>query len=215
MILYTNRISNYGAKARIALELKGLAYEERLPPDGYGSPAYKAIVPMGTIPGLVDGDFVLSESETIIEYLEEAYPVPSLLPRDPKARARVRFLCRFHDLYLEPPLRTMFGQLAPRTRNPVVVAEQVARFARRLGELERWADAQGPFLAGAVSLADCGYPATIALAQAMLPALGAGYAPGPVMTRWEAQADAHDVLGPHKAAYRAEAEAWTAGKLAG
>jgi glutathione S-transferase len=212
MILYANAISNYASKVRIVLAVKGLAFEELLPPDGYGSHAYKRIVPMGTIPALVDGDFVLSESETIAQYLEDAYPLPALMPRDAHARARVHFMGRFHDLYLEPPLRAMFGQLTPLRREDAVVQTQLARFARRLGELEHLASAAGPFLCGAFSLADCGYPATIALAQVMLPLLGRAYEPGPVMARWEAAADAHPVLGPHKAAYLAEATRWAAGK---
>ncbi len=182
-ILYANSISNFASKVRVALELKGLAYEERLPPDGYGTPAYKRIVPMGTIPALVEDDFVLSESETILEYLE-------------------------------PPLRAMFSQLNQKGRRPDLVADQCARFARRLEQLEVMADASGPFIAGALSTADCGYPATIALAQVMLPLLGSAYLPGRVMAAWEAAAEAHPVLGRHKQRYRAEAEAWAARKMA-
>lgn len=215
LILYANPVSNYAAKARIVLRLKGLAFEERLPPDGYGSAAYRQIVPMGTIPALIDGDFVLSESDTIIEYLQEAYPEPSLLPKDPKSRAKIRFLTRFHDLYLEPPLRAMFGQINPATRNPDTVAEQTNRFAKRLAQIEHHIDSEGPYLAGPISLADCSYPATIALAQAMLPALGASYAPGPKMQVWEHQTSQHPILNHHKTAYLAEATAWTDRKLRG
>ncbi len=214
-ILYANAISNFSSKVRVALELKGLAFEERLPPDGYGTKAYKLIVPMGTIPGLVEDDFVLSESETIVEYLEEAYPQVPLLPADPRARAQVRFLSRFHDIYLEPPLRAMFGQLRHAGRNSELVADQCARFVRRLNQLEFMADAEGPYVAGALSIADCGYPSTIALAQVMLPLLGSAYKPGPVMMRWEAAANEHPVLGPHKLAYFAEATAWAARKMDG
>lgn len=90
MILYDLPISSCGAKARIAFALKGVAVESRPPPDGYGSPAYRAIVPAGTIPALVDGDFVLSESIAILEWIEESYPSPCLLPGDVRARARIR-----------------------------------------------------------------------------------------------------------------------------
>jgi glutathione S-transferase len=65
IVLYTNPVSNFCAKVEIALRLKGLAYEALPPPGGYGSAAFKAIVPAGTIPALVNGDLVLSESETI------------------------------------------------------------------------------------------------------------------------------------------------------
>ena len=108
---YTHPVSNFAAKVEIVLRLKRIAFVALAPPDGYGSPAYKAIVPAGTIPAIVDGDLVLSESETIVEYLEEAYGEPRLLPGDPAERARLRLLARFHDTRLEPPLRALFAQM--------------------------------------------------------------------------------------------------------
>lgn len=80
MILYGNNLSTYAAKVRTALHYKGIAFEERQPPDGYRSQSYRKIVPMGSIPALVDGDFVLSESDAIIEYLNDTVPTPPLLP---------------------------------------------------------------------------------------------------------------------------------------
>lgn len=100
MIFYANALSSYSAKVRIVLCAKGLAFEERLPPGGYHSAEYRAIVPMGTLPAIQIGDWVLSESEAINEYLEESHPKPALLPSDPRSRARVRFVSRFHDLHL-------------------------------------------------------------------------------------------------------------------
>ena len=168
---------------------------------------------MGTIPALVDADLVLSELETIAEYLEEIFPDPPLLPASPEARARARFLARFHDLHLEPPLRALFGHVSPATRDPGVVRAQGALVQRRLEELEEFADGGGAFLAGALSLADCGFPATIELADAMLPALGIAVPLGPRVSAWRERIDRHPVAGPLTRAYRATADAWVAGKL--
>jgi len=214
LTFYGNGISNFAAKVRLVLCLKGLAFEEQLPPDGYGSAAYKRIVPMGTIPALVHGGLVLSESETIVEYLEEIAPDPPLLPREPVDRARVRFLARFHDIYLEPPLRLLFTHIAPGQRDSTVVRTQAAVIARRLGELEEFANASGPFLVGPFSLADCGFPATIALADAMLPHLQETLALGPRLLAWRRRIAEHLIAGRLTEAYRAEAEKWVIGKLA-
>ena len=69
MILYAYPLSNYCNKVAIVLALKQVPHEVQTPPDGYGSEAYKQLVPSGKIPGLADGDLILSESEAINEYL--------------------------------------------------------------------------------------------------------------------------------------------------
>ena len=92
MIFYATALSSYSAKVRIALCAKGVVFEERLPPEGYRSAQYQAIVPMGKLPAIQEGDWVLSESEAINEYLEERYPEPPLLPQGAQERAQVRFL---------------------------------------------------------------------------------------------------------------------------
>jgi len=82
-------------RLRIALNLKGLAYDY-VPVDlrleqHLGS-TYRGLNPQGLVPALeVDGQ-VLTQSPAIIEWLEERYPRPALLPADPIARARVRAL---------------------------------------------------------------------------------------------------------------------------
>ena len=88
MQLYAIPVSTYSAKVRIALGIKGVEYEMVPPPGGYSTPEYMAIVPLGTIPALEDGDFCLSESDVLSEYLEETHPEPSLLPGDPCRSSR-------------------------------------------------------------------------------------------------------------------------------
>jgi maleylacetoacetate isomerase/maleylpyruvate isomerase len=95
-------------RVRIALNLKGLAYETRpvhLLRDGgeQRGEAYRALNPQQLIPCLQDGERVLTQSMAIMEYLEEIQPEPPLLPADARSRARVRALalavaCDIHPL---------------------------------------------------------------------------------------------------------------------
>lgn len=212
-ILYANDVSGYCCKVRIVLAHKRIACEERSPPDGYGSAAYRAIVPAGTIPGLVHGDLVLSESEAIVEYLDEQWPDPPMLPGTPAARARLRQLSRFHDSRLEPPLRALFAHVAPAGRDEAAVAAALDLYTKRLDELAAIA-APAPLLAGeALSLADCGYPATLMLGRGMAAAFGRELAPPPPIAAYEVALAAHPSVAPALARCRAATEAWFAQKL--
>lgn len=83
-------------RVRIALNLKGIPYEETAIDLNAGvqhGAAYRAINPQRVLPALIDGDGpVLFQSLAILEYLEETHPAPALLPTDPRGRARVRGL---------------------------------------------------------------------------------------------------------------------------
>lgn len=166
---YAVPVSNYCATVRLLLQLKGVPFVERQPPDGYGSPAYKATVPTGTVPALIDDLVVLSESGAIAEYLDERYPTPALLPpaADLAARAQARWLQRLHDSRVEPCLRVLFAHVDPHRRAADVVCAQFHAFEVRLAELEALARPD-PYLVGArPTLADYAYPATLLLAERM------------------------------------------------
>lgn len=97
-ILYGYWRSSASYRVRMALNLKGIAYEGRyvhLVRDGgqHLTPDYRAINPQGQVPTLVHGNRTLIQSMAILEYLEEVAPTPPLLPGDPDGRARVRGLC--------------------------------------------------------------------------------------------------------------------------
>jgi maleylpyruvate isomerase len=104
--LYTYFRSSAAFRVRIALNLKGLAYEPafvHLPKGEHRKPEYAAVDPQALLPTLVDGERALSQSLAIIEYLEETRPEPRLLPADATGRARVRSLsllvaCEIHPL---------------------------------------------------------------------------------------------------------------------
>ncbi len=97
LALYTYHRSSAAYRVRIALHLKGLAYEPRFVHLVRGEqhrPEYRALNPQGFVPVLVDGERVLIQSLAIMEYLEERYPQPALLPADSWGRARVRALAQ-------------------------------------------------------------------------------------------------------------------------
>jgi len=83
-------------RVRIALNLKGLAFQETMVDLDAGDqydPAYRALNPQSAVPSLVvDDEPPLTQSLAILEYLDETYPTPALLPADARGRARVRSL---------------------------------------------------------------------------------------------------------------------------
>src|SRR5947209_6339036 len=91
--LYTYYRSQASFRVRIALNLKGLAREDvylHLEKGDQFAAEYKALNPQMVVPTLIDGDVKLFQSLAILEYLDEKYPEPPLLPADPAARAWVR-----------------------------------------------------------------------------------------------------------------------------
>src|SRR5207249_2280378 len=93
--LYTYYRSQASFRVRIALNLKGLSREDsflHLEKGDQFAPEYRRLNPQMVVPTLIDGDTRLFQSLAILEYLEEKYPEPPLLPADLAARAWVRGL---------------------------------------------------------------------------------------------------------------------------
>ena len=94
MKLYSFFRSGTSHRLRIALNLKGLTPEYipvDLRVDAQAEAPFKAVNPQGLVPAMtLDDGQTLIQSPAIIEWLEERYPEPALLPRDPEARAHVR-----------------------------------------------------------------------------------------------------------------------------
>ncbi|CAN7172429.1 maleylacetoacetate isomerase [Caballeronia sp. LjRoot31] len=108
MKLYSYFRSSAAYRVRIALNLKGLAYEYapiHLLRDGGQQlkPDYRELNPDGIVPTFIDGDNVLTQSLAIIEYLEETHPEPTVLPGTPLDRAFIRSValqiaCEIHPV---------------------------------------------------------------------------------------------------------------------
>src|SRR5262245_30912424 len=113
MKLYSGPLSLFSRKVEIALTEKGLAFEREMvtctQERGY-QPKHPNVLnanPKGQVPVLIDGDLALFDSTLILEYLEDAYPTPPLLPVAPKERARCRMIELYADEVLFPPARTL------------------------------------------------------------------------------------------------------------
>jgi len=105
MQLYNFFRSGTSHRLRIALNLKGLAYDYvavDLRSEEHLGAAFKALNPQGLVPALVDGEQVLIQSPAILEWLEERYPEPALLPADAHDRARVRALAALVGCDIHP-----------------------------------------------------------------------------------------------------------------
>jgi maleylacetoacetate isomerase len=106
MRLYSFFRSSAAYRVRIALNVKGVAYETvsvDLPGAAHRAPEFRAVNPQATIPTLDDDGTILWQSLAIIEYLDARYPSPRLIPEEPVARARVQALaqliaCEIHPL---------------------------------------------------------------------------------------------------------------------
>lgn len=104
--LYTFFRSSTSFRLRIALAHKRLDYEPRyvsLPKMEHRVPSYRDINPQGLVPLLVEGGRSLIQSMAMIEYLDEVYPDPPLMPKDPLGRIYVRAVsqiigCEIHPL---------------------------------------------------------------------------------------------------------------------
>lgn len=214
MIFYATPVSSYSAKLRIVLVNKNVPFEERMPPGGYKSDTYRAIVPMGTMPAIDDDGFVLSESEAIAEYLEERFPEPRMLPVSARDRAVSRFLSRFHDLHLEPVVRALFGHVAPGKRDQAVVAARAADIRLRIAQLAAQCRPRPYIAAEFLTLADCGPAITIPLAQMLLQAMGEELLLPPSLDQWQTAVQAHPAVMKATAPWRAATQVWIAGQLA-
>lgn len=89
MKLYTLHRNSAGERVRIALNLKGIAYDY-VSYTTLGREAYLHINPQGLLPTLELDRQLITQSPAILQYLEETYPAPPLLPTDPILRAQAR-----------------------------------------------------------------------------------------------------------------------------
>ena len=149
-------VSNYHNKVRIALLEKGVAFEE----DASCAPSQKdeflARSPLGKVPFLEVDGAILTESQVICEYLEDAHREKPLYPSDPLARAKVRELIQYIELHMELPARRLYkeyffgGKVSDDTKKEV--ERDLAKGARSFAMRAMF----DPYVAGKeLTLADC------------------------------------------------------------
>jgi len=163
--LYTYFRSSAAFRVRIALNLKGLAYEPafvHLAKGEHRAPGYGAVNRQALVPTLEDSGRLLTQSLAIIEYLDETHPGFPLLPKDAPGRARVRSLamliaCEIHplnNLRVLQHLRRALGQNEAQVNDWYRhwIADGLAKFEADLAG----AKATGKFCHGdAPTMADC------------------------------------------------------------
>ena len=88
---------------------KGLEMELRQAGLGRGGPEFQRASPFGKMPGFVDGDFAISDSSAIVAYLEAKHPEPSLIPTEPRARARTIWFDELADTIVMAAGGAIFG----------------------------------------------------------------------------------------------------------
>lgn len=107
IVLHNYFRSSTSYRIRIALNLKNLEFTYKpvhLLKDGgeQHQPTYKNLNPMSEVPTLEHKGMILGQSMAIIEYLEEEFPNPPLLPKDLQKRARIRQFCESINSFLHP-----------------------------------------------------------------------------------------------------------------
>ena len=143
--LYEHPLSAYAMKVKIALNEKGLEYRTAIPEGmakGQAGGEFLSANPRAEVPALIDGDFAIFDSTVMLEYLEDKWPSPPLLPASPRERARVRMIEDVMDTQYEPNNWGSFEVLRYR-RATGALAEKLLAFAKRnIERLQGWLDAQ-------------------------------------------------------------------------
>ncbi len=160
MKLHQTFLSPFPTRVRMLIYAKGIDIEFVEPKgihDGSGKGSYLDINPLGRVPALeLDDGRVLPESEVICEYLEERFPDPPMLPKDPWARAQARLISRLCDFYLVMamvPLFTASGQRRKDWNIPRIDAA-LAEVRKSLGYLEHYIGTEGYAVGRSLSIAD-------------------------------------------------------------
>jgi glutathione S-transferase len=179
MKLYINVLSPNVRRARLTAAVLGLELEEKVLDFTKGehkSPEYLALNPNGQVPTLVDGDFVLTESRAIMQYLASKKPESNLVPSDGQGRADVtrwqfwdssHFSPQVGTVVFQKVLKKMFGMGEPDTAK---VEEAMANFQRFAAVLDKRLDGKQYIVGNALTIADLTLASTLMYAkQAEMP----------------------------------------------
>lgn len=199
IVLYYGSGSPFAWRVQLALEHKALPYELKVLSFAAGDtkkPEFVALNPRHRVPTLVDGTFVIYESNAVVEYLDDAYPGRGapLFPGDVRTRATVRRLISEVDDYFDKaldPLTTQAFSKKPEERDPQAISasrkaivDEFALFTRYLA---------GDFLAGPLSAADYAFYSLVALikrCELKLPDIDADGMLTPGLRAWKTRIEA-------------------------
>ncbi|MFV3290962.1 glutathione S-transferase family protein [Pseudomonas sp. NY11955] len=158
--------SNYYNMVKLALLLKGLPFEE-VPLYGCRNPKTLAMSPRGKVPVLETEQGFLSETDAILDYLEESCEVYPLLPGEPFARATTRALAKEIELYIELPARYCYAEVFFGGRpTPEALKAKAKRDLEKGFEALRARGRFSPYVAGEyLTVADIYFLYSVDLAQ--------------------------------------------------
>ena len=156
--LYDFKSSPNCQRVKVVLAEKNLPYEIvpiDLRAQAQKTPDYLKLNPYGKVPVLTDDDTVLYESCIINEYLEEKYPNPPLLPKDPGKKAKARILIDYGMAHFDGAYQKLRMELAkdPKEQNQQVIDNAKGDLKKLLQRLENDIGDQ-PYLVGDFSLVD-------------------------------------------------------------
>ena len=165
MKLWSWDISPYAARVRMQIYAKGLTHIATGQTPFILTQKVYEDRPLSRIPSLeIDGD-AIPESAVIAEYLEEAYPEPSLLGSTPLQNAHIRTLARIGDVYL---INTAFMLASVPTGIESIVALLSGQLASSIRTLDRMIGRDGFACLGRLTLADCALVPALFYVQHML-----------------------------------------------
>ncbi|MDF1848232.1 MAG: glutathione S-transferase family protein [Parvibaculaceae bacterium] len=145
LTLFEHPLSPYAQKNKIALREKDIEFELATP-DAIGSGdtggEFLKANPRGEVPALIDDGFAIFDSTIILEYLEDKWPTPALLPENPTDRARVRMIEDVMDTHFEA-INWGLGEVAYFKRAEGAQAEAIfAKAARQTQGFFAWLEDQ-------------------------------------------------------------------------
>jgi glutathione S-transferase len=163
MKLYMNPLSPNVRRVRLTAAVLGIHLEEKtldFTKGEHKNPEYLALNPNGAVPTLVDGDFVLTESRAIMQYLASTKPESGLLPRDEKGRADVtrwqfwdasHFSAQIGTVVFQKLIRPMMGMGEPELAK---IEEALTNFRRFAAVLNARLEAKAYVVGEGLTLAD-------------------------------------------------------------
>ena len=154
--IYYGPPSIYGRKVLTVLMEKNLSYQTKIlsfKEQDHLKPEYLKLNPNGEVPTLVDNGRVLYESTAIIEYLNDQYPEPPLMPKEAYERAKVRMIDDFCDLHLYRAVRKMAIKFR---KKEAILDEDIAETGEGVRRMEEYFGGK-KFMVEDFSLADCAF----------------------------------------------------------
>lgn len=139
LTLFEHPLSPYAQKVKLALYEKGVPFEARIPNlFGATEPEFLDSSPRREVPSLIDGDFTVFDSTIILEYVEDRWPTPPMLPAGAQDRARVRMIEEICDTYYEA-INWGLAEVRVFGRAQGALADELTeRGGRQIAGLHRW-----------------------------------------------------------------------------